>query len=218
MVVLCALIPSIAHTYARILSLVDAQAERAAAAGARVPFSLSRCGGLFLRGQGHPTQPSSSPQPHHSPATASASPPDPSSNSTPGTTPGSCRSNYEDRLLEPAQWRLVVRALLRIDVYGMNCADGNSAAGSCAGGTASGPGVAGPSQPGLRDLVVQIEEKSRARHREVDAMLDAGFVPAHTTAVVRPRHTRSFEDEGRELPCRNMIGVAREAVESLVIA
>lgn len=186
--VLCALVPSIAEAYHRILALVDAEAARAAAARARVPFSLSHYGGLW----GVEAQ-------------------------SCGLAGGGGPAVYEDRLLEPGQWRLAVRALLRVDVYGFNC-DGDSGGGLTAPAPPPGPGPgAGCSQVGLRALVAQMEERSRARHEEIDAMIDAGLVVPRTAAGLQPRHTRSLEVEGKQPPCRYMIGMAREAVESLVI-
>lgn len=198
-----ALVPSIAEAYGRILALVDDAATRAAAAHARLPFSLSAYGGL--------------------------------EGSSPAAPPSSCRlggggggggngpgtgtvSPYENKMLDPAQWRVAVRALLRVDVYGLNCDpddEGTEVGGT--GGTTTRHGLCF-SRMGLRDLIAQMDDKSRSRHAEIDAMIDAGLLMPRGTGRLRPCHTRSLEEKGQIPHCRFIIDVAREAVESLVIA
>lgn len=197
-----ALVPSIAEAYGRILALVDVVAARAAAAHARLPFSLSAYGGL--------------------------------SGTDPATTSPSCQLGggggggdgdgpgtggvgpYENKMLEPVQWRVAVRALLRVDVYGLNC-DPDGAGESGTGGTTTRHGLCF-SRTGLRDLIAQMDEKSRSRHAEIDAMIDAGLLTPRGTGRLRPCHTRSLEEKGQIPHCRFIIDVAKEAVESLVIA
>lgn len=200
MMLLCALVPAIADAYHRILALVDAETARALAARARMPFSLSRCGGLGSRTCDHHLLAGS-------------------------TTATAAAVAYEDRLLEPAQWRLTVRGLLRLDVYGIDCnsnTDGEAVAVTSppppAARLGSGTGAGGFSQGGLRALVAQMEERSRTRHEEIDAMIDAGLVVPRTAGGLQLRHTKSLQEEGKMPPCRHIIGLAREAVESLVIA
>ncbi|KAK7969021.1 hypothetical protein PG988_008094 [Apiospora saccharicola] len=71
----------------------------------------------------------------------------------------------EHRLMEPTIWRLTVRALLRVDVYGIaeptdvNGVDGGSSE-MC--------------HVGLKDLVILMEERSRARHAVMDPLVQAG--------------------------------------------
>lgn len=169
--ILGALLPSVADAYHRILTLVDAEAARAAAAHTDFRFSLSRHGGVW--------------------GTSNA------------PAAGVCGSQYEDKVIDPATWRLTVRALLRVDVYGHGC-DG------------SGPWALGFQQVGLRDLVAQMDERSLSRHADIDALIAAGFPPPEGL-IGKPVH-RSTGRDGKEPQCRKVIAIAREAVEGLVIA
>lgn len=175
MMVLGALLPSIADAYHQILALVDAETGRAVTGGGEhvrdglLPFSLSGFGGLW---------------------------------GSDSARQGGCPhgASYEGRMLPPAEWRLTVRALLKVDVYGLNNRELE--------------GGGGFHQLGLRDLVARMDERSRARHADIDALIDAGVPPPRGLGVMRAAHTV----EGREPPCRRIIAMAREAVESLVIA
>lgn len=106
---------------------------------------------------------------------------------------------YEDKVMDPAAWRRSVRSLLKIDVYGVDTRD-------CSGQPRF-------RQIGLRDLVAEMDEKSRVRHTEVDALIDAGLPAPIGMGGLPARHTR-----GREPHCRHVIQLAREAVENLHIA
>lgn len=110
-------------------------------------------------------------------------------------------SQYMNVTLEPAMWRLTVRALLKVDVYGLNCGP-------------EGPGskTLRFSQVGLKDIVAQLEERSRARHAEVDALLEAGLPGPVGPAGVRANHSLSEEPH-----CRRIIKVAKDAIASLDI-
>ncbi|KAK8095758.1 lactose regulatory protein LAC9 [Apiospora kogelbergensis] len=74
----------------------------------------------------------------------------------------------EHRMMEPTIWRLTVRALLRVDVYGIT-------------EPASVDKTMNPDSVsvdlfhlGLKDLVIQMENRSRARHAVMDPLLEAG--------------------------------------------
>lgn len=110
-------------------------------------------------------------------------------------------SQYDNVTLEPAMWRLTVRALLKVDVYGLNCGP-------------EGPGSKALrfSQMGLKDIVAQLEERSRARHAEVDAMLEAGLPGPVGPAGVRAQHSL-----GEEPHCKRIIKIAKDAIASLDI-
>lgn len=110
-------------------------------------------------------------------------------------------SQYDDIMLEPAMWRLTIRALLKVDVYGVNCGP-------------EGPGSKAlrVSQTGLKDIVAQLEERSRARHAEVDALLEAGLPGPVGPAGVRAQHSL-----GEEPHCRRIIKIAKDAIASLDI-
>lgn len=110
-------------------------------------------------------------------------------------------SQYDDVTLEPAMWRLTIRALLKVDVYGVNCGP-------------EGPGSKSLrfSQVGLKDIVTQLEERSRARHAEVDALLEAGLPGPIGPAGVRAQHSLD------EVPhCKRIIKLAKDAIDSLDI-
>lgn len=192
MMILGALLPSIAHAYHRILALIDAETSRAIATHAQIPFSLSAYGGVWGT-FGTRTCDNNDKNNNKNSCTAASNHP------------------LEDQMLDPAVWRLTVRALLKVDVYGANCG---------ADRPPPPPGSA-PSltftQMGLRDLVAQMDEKSRTRHAEIDAMIDAGLPAPEGLGGARAKHTRSFADEGREPHCKHTIRMAREAVETLVI-
>ncbi|KAK2610734.1 hypothetical protein N8I77_004140 [Diaporthe amygdali] len=108
---------------------------------------------------------------------------------------------YEDVTMEPAMWRLTIRALLKVDVYGVNCGP-------------EGPGSKSLrfSQMGLKDIVTQLEERSVARHAEVDALLEAGLPGPVGPAGVRAKHSL-----GEEPQCKRIIKLAKDAIASLDI-
>lgn len=178
------LIPTIANAYHRILALVDAETARAAAAQTTMLFSLSDIGGFWLAAT------------HGSSGAAVSS---------------SCPLNaaaYENMTLDPSTWRLSVRAVLKVDVYGVQCSRQSADAAATMSLT----------QLGLRDLVARMDDISRTRHAELDALMEAGVLREEESGgFMRVRHTRSLEAEGRSHLCRNIIATAKEAVDSLVI-
>lgn len=114
-------------------------------------------------------------------------------------------AQYADQVMQPAMWRLLVRALLKIDVYGMSF-------------DSDKPGDEGlrPPQLGLKDIIGQMDARSRARHAEIDAMIEAGL-PVPTGPIgMAARHSHAHG--GGEPPCRKIIELAGEAVDRLVIA
>lgn len=112
--------------------------------------------------------------------------------------PGS-KDLRENKVMEPAAWRLSVRNLLKIDVYGVSALNYG--------------GKAQFRQIGLRDLVAEMDEKSRERHAEVDALIEAGLPAPIGMNGLPARHTH-----GKEPHCRHVVQLAREAVENLYIA
>jgi hypothetical protein len=108
---------------------------------------------------------------------------------------------FDDVMLEPAMWRLTVRALLKVDVYGIN---------SCP----TGPGNKALqfTQIGLKDIVAQLEERSLTRHAEVDALLEAGL-----PGPVGPPGVRAHHSLGEEPQCKRIIKMAKDAIASLDI-
>lgn len=121
------------------------------------------------------------------------------------------RTMLAHRLMEPTIWRLTVRALLRVDVYGI--AEPCDIPTTVPRGPING-GVDGGSEMchlGLKDLVVLMEERSRARHAVMDPLVQAGKCGGYS-AVLR------LHKEGETPTCQRIIGLARQAIDNLVIA
>lgn len=185
LMLLATLIPSIAHAYERILVLVDKEAARAQAERREVPFRMEGYGGLW--GQ---------------------------------LAADDCcgaRTMLEHRLMEPTIWRLTVRALLRVDVYGIAEPDDMAATmprdpihGGVEGGGGAGAG-AEMCHLGLKDLVLQMEERSRARHAVMDPLVQAGKCGNYSTVL-------RLHKEGETPTCQRIIALARQAIDNLVIA
>lgn len=105
----------------------------------------------------------------------------------------------ETKVMDPAAWRRRVRSLLKIDVYGVN--------------TLNSDGTVRFRQMGLRDLVAEMDERSRARHAEIDAMIDAGL-----SAPVGMNGLPASHSQGKEPHCRHVVQLVREAVDNLHIS
>lgn len=114
-------------------------------------------------------------------------------------------TRYADEWMQPAMWRLLVRALLKTDVYGIKFDPEKP-----------GDGGLQNSHLGLKDIIGQMDERSRTRHAEIDAMVEAGL-PVPTGPIgMAMRHSHAHG--GEEPPCRKIIQIAGEAVDRLVIA
>ncbi|KAI1108332.1 hypothetical protein F5Y14DRAFT_92444 [Nemania sp. NC0429] len=105
--------------------------------------------------------------------------------------------NFEYREMEPVMWRLAVRALLRVDVYGISACRGDIA-------------PADPFHLGLKDIVTLMENKAKARHVFMDALIEAGVSQPHCAF---PRI-----NPGEPPTCQRIISIARSSVEQLCIA
>ncbi|KAJ4414424.1 hypothetical protein N0V82_007931 [Gnomoniopsis sp. IMI 355080] len=105
----------------------------------------------------------------------------------------------ETKVMDPAAWRRRVRSLLKIDVYGVN--------------TCNSDRTGRFQQIGLRDLVAEMDERSRERHAEIDALIDAGL-----SAPVGMNGLPASHSQGKEPHCRHVVQLAREAVDNLHIA
>lgn len=170
MMLLGTLIPSIVHAYSGILTVVDEEAKRATAERRKVIFKLGGLGGLWGRFA-----------------------------SVDDATCGTQRS-FGYREMEPAMWRLAVRALLKMDVYGM----------SGCGNSELSP--ADPFHLGLKDIVIMMDSKSKARHAFMDAMVDAGIWEYPENCVF------SAHKRGETPTCQRIIELARSSVDQLCIA
>ncbi|KAI5854517.1 hypothetical protein GGS23DRAFT_601140 [Durotheca rogersii] len=101
------------------------------------------------------------------------------------------------REMEPAMWRLTTRALLRADIYGLSGTKTEVADGS-------------PLYIGLKDIVLQMEQKSKARHAVVDALIESGAWP-------EPSCGFKMHAKGETPTCQRVIAIAKASIESLVI-
>ncbi|KAI1356914.1 hypothetical protein F5Y01DRAFT_309456 [Xylaria sp. FL0043] len=169
MMLLGTLIPSIVHAYARMLTIVDEETNRAVAERRKIAFKLNGLGGIWGR-----------------------------LGAVDDDLCGAQR-NFSYREMEPVMWRLTVRALLKVDVYGIS--------GRCGRDVS----VDDPFHLGLKDIVLLMENKAKARHALMDAMIDAG-VWEKPDCIVGP-------GKPGELPtCQRIISIARSSVEQLCIA
>lgn len=186
LMLLGALLPSIAHAYNTILPMIDAEAEacRVGTAVARrhdpltraVPhllFDIENYGGLWGR-------------------VANAC--------------GNLETIVAAKSQDPDTWRSLVRALLRLDVYGLS-------AEFCSVPMMQGVRPAEiVRQIGLKDIVDFLLERSRARHERIDELVAAGEIVNPSCLNYKPL------PPGQKYPCQNVLEVARLSIERLVIA
>ncbi|KAK3310137.1 uncharacterized protein B0T15DRAFT_26000 [Chaetomium strumarium] len=170
MMMLGALLPSLSNAYMRILGMVDAEAAAADKDHRNIRFTLSGYGGLW--------------------------------GLLAKLDPVECNASerLEGAMLEPTLWRLAVRALLKIDVYGI---DGMTADIKCRFGDIQ--------QPGLKDIIKMMEERSRRRHEQLDAMVAAGIVQKVNCDYVPLTAT------GEKPTCLRIIDIAKRSMDELVI-
>lgn len=111
-------------------------------------------------------------------------------------------SSFRYKEMEPVMWRLTVRALLKTDVYGIS--------GGCHGSEMMS--ASDPFHLGLKDIVLLMENKSKARHALIDAMVEAGVWKF-------PQCSSAHTNKSPEPPtCMRVISIARSSVEGLLIA
>ncbi|KAL2144140.1 hypothetical protein VTI28DRAFT_9515 [Corynascus sepedonium] len=168
MMMLGALLPSVSNAYMRILSMVDAEAAAADRERRQIAFKLSKYGGLW----GWMAK----------------------------MDPVKCGAaeRLEGAMLEPILWRLTVRALLKLDVYGIN-------------DFTPGVEVEGTQQPGLKDIIKMLEERSRRRHMQLDALMQAGVITKNQCGGYIPL---SSDDKPT---CLRIIDIAKKSMDDLVI-
>ncbi|KAM0437740.1 hypothetical protein ACHAPT_002105 [Fusarium lateritium] len=121
-----------------------------------------------------------------------------------GDNAGGCSTieNYNNKNMEPDMWRLTIRGLLRLDVYGIDETGEDR------------PKNQRYLQPGLRDVVNQLEERSRKRHELLDALVAAGHPHDGVSGVIYPSKPCTPEQR----TCSKVLETARIALENLVIA
>ncbi|KAK0729088.1 hypothetical protein B0T21DRAFT_291718 [Apiosordaria backusii] len=166
LMMLGALLPSLSNAYMRILTMVDQEAAAADAQRRKIVFTLSEYGGLW------------------------------------GTLaeqePFQCGAaeKLEGTVMDPNLWRLTVRALLKIDVYGVQgieCRDMRML--------------------GLKDIIGMMEERSRARHRMMDELVEKGVIESPTAYV----KLNENEDGGDQPTCLRIIDIAKRSMDELII-
>ena len=170
MLLLGALLPSLCNAYKQILQMVDGEAAKAAEQRRQIAFALSDYGGFW--GQFANKKPA-------------------------------CCGSPEDfaggRLLDPYLWRSTVRALLRMDVYGVSYS------------TQGGSFYRSVNQPGLKDIIAMLEERSRSRHERLDALVEAG------TLVPPPGCDYMPLASGERPTCLRIVDMAKKSMSELII-
>ncbi|KAL6869233.1 hypothetical protein ACO1O0_000557 [Amphichorda felina] len=171
---LAALIPSACNAYATILEMVDKEAAAVKRENRTIWFSFRDVGGLWAI---------VGPSGHNDCLLLSA---------------------YNNRNMEPDIWRITMRAILRIDVYGFD---------------ESSPDVPSPSSRvdslGLRDVVRLLELRSARRHDRMDRLAAAGKMPEPSGYLLQQPY-KSVPREERH--CIRILEAARIALDNLVIA
>ncbi|KAL2756295.1 hypothetical protein ACRALDRAFT_2053554 [Sodiomyces alcalophilus JCM 7366] len=178
MMMLGALIPTTVNAYIKILELVDEATSQANEKGEKMVFRFTDYGGLWGR-----------------------------LGDMDKVSPRSTVEMYDNRVMEPDQWRHTVRAVLKVDLYGFRVDGRTGADGS----------VVSHTHPGLRDVVTAMEDRSNCRHDNVDALVAAGRHPACSQShyPMTPRHDR---DKKSERPCLRIVEMARLSLEKLAIS
>jgi hypothetical protein len=98
-----------------------------------------------------------------------------------------------DNTMDPATWRLAVRALLRCDVYGVERQD---------------PGIEFY-QLGLKQIIQMMEDRSRERHAKIDELV--------ACKLIRPP-CGIHHSPGEGHTCMRIIQIAKQSMDRLVIA
>jgi hypothetical protein len=167
MMMLGALLPSLSNAYMRILGMVDAEASAADAARRTITFTLKGYGGVW------------------------------GWMANQGATRCGGAERLEGAVLEPVLWRLTVRALLKLDVYGINEMN-------------VGEECEDAQQPGLKDIINMMEERSRQRHSQMDELVASG-------AMQKPSGEYMPLSSGDKPTCMRIIDIAKRSMDDLVI-
>ncbi|KAK1769968.1 putative c6 finger domain-protein [Phialemonium atrogriseum] len=171
LMVLGGLLPSISFAYRRILQMVEDEAAKADREGRKLTFALQDYGGLWGQLAAH------------------------------NNTKHCSTLGIEGAVFEPHIWRVLVRSLLRIDVYGLS--------------PDTPPGEAGPcswfQQPGLKDIIAMMEDRSRRRHEQIDAMVAAGTLVFDRDCGHGPLSS------GEKPNCLRIVDFAKQSMRELII-
>ncbi|KAK8021555.1 hypothetical protein PG990_006693 [Apiospora arundinis] len=117
----------------------------------------------------------------------------------------------EYRMMEPTIWRLTVRALLRVDVYGIAepaPVDDPTSMGPDGRNSTMSMGMC---HLGLKDLVIQMDLRSKARHAVIDPLVESGKCGGYSAVL-------TLHQPGETPTCQRIIALARQAIDNLVIA
>ncbi|KAF4972180.1 hypothetical protein FZEAL_9642 [Fusarium zealandicum] len=110
--------------------------------------------------------------------------------------------NYNNKSMAPDMWRLTLRGILRLDIYGLDESDSGR------------PKDQRYKQLGLKDVVDTLDERSRRRHEILDALVAAGQYDEGATGVIYPPKPCTPEQR----TCLKVLETARIALNNLVIA
>jgi hypothetical protein len=169
-------IPAACNAYKSILAKIDKDAEQAKEDGRLMHFSLEKVGGILARFM------------------------------TEGRT---CTSVDYARLkccnnkaLEPDDWRINMRAIIKVDVYGSNHLATFGWLNRCVPTHVS-------LYRGLNDVVLLLDERNNKRHDMADSIMQACYGHATQPMACQRRQPRH---------CVSMLDQARLALNSLVIS
>lgn len=180
-----ALIPSACNAYATILEMVDTEAEAAKKEGRVLWFSFKEMSGVW--GEIIDENKTSCP----------------------------IVRDYSNKFLHPDVWRISVRVILRLDVYGieeeMHCPPDDGSPDP-----SPPPPLPRSVQCGLRDVITLVDARNRKRHELFDSLILAGKAPLHPQCVLFPGPHRIVPPEERN--CVRILETARIALSNLVIS
>ncbi|KEY71115.1 hypothetical protein S7711_00937 [Stachybotrys chartarum IBT 7711] len=111
---------------------------------------------------------------------------------------------YDNKDLDPATWRRLMRGIVKLDVNGLADVPGPEGDGDCLP----------RKQLGLKGIVQQMEERSRRRHAAVDVMMASGKMPPDAICFLNQPYTPVPE---AERSCMKVLDAAKMALDRFVI-
>ncbi|OHE98941.1 hypothetical protein CORC01_05837 [Colletotrichum orchidophilum] len=113
----------------------------------------------------------------------------------------------DNREMDPDSWRLSVRGLLKLDIYGHDFQ------------RTDGAGLTVPYHHlGLKDVIKQMEDRSNNRHDQIDEMVAAGLPHPLLHNEQHLMVPLGKDDSKENRHCLKIIEIARVALDKLVIA
>lgn len=172
------LLPTTANSYVKILEMIETTANEAKEKGENIVFRLSEYGGYW--------------------------------GNMAYIDKITCHTadNLGNKLMKPDHWRLTVRALLKLDVYGYQIDRPSVINGS----------HISHRHLGLRDVIQIMEERSNRRHDLIDALVASGQPHPMKNAQFTLMHCNKDSNAKDERQCLKFIELARNALDKLVIA